>query len=179
MSYMGTYAADRQQKFEQLFLNPVRQRAADRFVLAGSLYPEDTAWPANLWRYPHVSPHDHPALYSGSRLTLNLTRDAMAGAGYCPSGRLFEAAACGTPIVSDWFAGLDDFFAAGKEILIARNANDVHNALDLSDEELQRVADSARARTLAEHTGERRAEQLIAYLHEASGRGGSAAAEVA
>jgi spore maturation protein CgeB len=178
MSYMGTYAADRQQKFEELFLEPVRQRAGDRFVLAGSLYPEDTAWPANLWWYPHVSPHDHPALYSGSRLALNLTRDAMAKGGFCPSGRLFEAAACGTPIVSDWFAGLDEFFTPHQEILIARNSGDVLNALDISDEELSRIAARARERTLAEHTGDHRARQLIAYLEEANGRS-RAIAEVA
>jgi spore maturation protein CgeB len=179
MSYMGTYAADRQQKFEQLFLHPVRQRPADRFVLAGSLYPEDTAWPENLWRYPHVSAHDHPALYSGSRLTLNLTRDAMARAGYCPSGRLFEAAACGTPIVSDWFEGLEDFFRSGKEILIARDVDDVLNALDLSDEELLHIATRARERTLAEHTGDHRAQQLISYLEEAKGGSSRSIAEVA
>jgi spore maturation protein CgeB len=182
MSYMGTYAADRQQKFEELFLDPVRQCPNDRFVLAGSLYPEDTAWPDNLWRYPHVSPHDHSALYSGSRLALNLTRDAMARAGYCPSGRLFEAAACGTPIVSDWFAGLDEFFTPNQEILIAHNSADVLNALDTSDEELSRIATRARERTLAEHTGDHRAGQLVAYLEEAKGRsdrGGHSIAAVA
>lgn len=179
MSYMATYAADRQQKFEELFLDPARQRPSDRFVLAGSLYPEDTAWPDNLWRYPHVAPHDHPALYSGSRLTLNLTREVMARAGYCPSGRLFEAAACGSPIVSDWFDGLDKFFVPQKEIFIARETKDVLNALDSSDEELARMANLARERTLAEHTGERRAQQLISYLEEANDHSSRSVAEVA
>jgi spore maturation protein CgeB len=182
MSYMGTYAADRQQKFEDLFLDPVRQRPAERFVLAGSLYPEHTAWPRNLWRYPHVSPQDHSALYSGSRITLNLTRDTMARAGHCPSGRLFEAAACGTPIVSDWFEGLDDFFSPQSEILIARDTSEVLQALDSSDEELSRIATRALDRTIAEHTGDHRAQQLIGYLEEArdgSSRGGHSIAEVA
>jgi spore maturation protein CgeB len=179
MSYMATYAADRQQKFEELFLDPARRRPSDRFVLAGSLYPEDTAWPDNLWRYPHVAPHDHPALYSGSRLTLNLTREVMARAGYCPSGRLFEAAACGSPIVSDWFDGLDKFFVPQKEIFIVRETKDVLNALDSSDEELARMANLARERTLAEHTGERRAQQLISYLEEANDHSSRSVAEVA
>jgi spore maturation protein CgeB len=179
MSYMGTYAEDRQRKLEELFLEPVRQRPEETFVLAGSLYPEDISWPANLWRYPHVSPGDHPALYSGSRLTLNLTREGMARLGFCPSGRLFEAAACGTPIISDWFTGLDQFFAPSEEIFIAHNTADVLNALDASDDELARIATRARERTLAEHTGEQRARQLINYLEAAKSSRSHAIAEVA
>lgn len=179
MSYMGTYAADRQQKVETLFLEPVRQRPQETFVLAGSLYPDDVQWPANLRRFEHVSPHDHPALYSSSRLTLNLTRDAMAGGGFCPSGRLFEAAACGTPIVSDWFEGLNQFFAPDEEILVARETADVLRALDASDDRLSRIAHRARERTLAEHTGERRAAQLVSYLEDAIAHRPTAFAEVA
>jgi spore maturation protein CgeB len=167
MSYMGTYAADRQEKFERLFLDPVRQRSDARFVLAGSLYPWDWPWPENLRRFEHVSPADHPALYSGSKFTLNLTRDGMARAGYCPSGRFFEAASCGTPIISDSFEGLDHFFACGEEIVVVNNTDDVLAALSISDGELDAIARRARERTLAEHTGEVRAQQLLAYFNHA------------
>ena len=179
MSYMGTYAFDRQQKLEKLFLEPVRRRLRETFVLAGSLYPEDIAWPSNLRRYPHVSPHDHSALYSGSRLTLNLTRDAMASGGFCPSGRLFEAAACGVPIVSDWFAGLDKFFTPDEEIFVAQDSDEVLRALDASDEQLSTMAVRVRERTLTEHTGERRAAQLVSYLEESIAHRSAAIAEVA
>jgi len=178
MSYMGTYAADRKQALESLFLGPVRRCPEKRFVLAGSLYPGEWEWPANLQRYEHVSPHDHPALYSGSRLTLNLTRAGMARDGYCPSGRLFEAAACGTPIISDWFDGLHEFFAA-DEIFVARETEDVMQAVRSSDEKLGRVAKHARDRTLSEHTGERRALQLIKYLEAVISPRSKSIAEVA
>ena len=166
MSYMGTYAADRQEKLDRLFLEPVRRRPSDAFVLAGSMYPWEWQWPQNLHRFEHVSPSDHPALYSGSKFTLNITRDGMARGGYCPSGRFFEAAACGTPIVSDWFEGLDTFFKPGEEIFVVNSSEDVMQALDTPDEELARVAERARQRTLAEHTGDKRAEQLINYLED-------------
>lgn len=179
MSYMGTYAADRQHKLEALFLEPVRRRPKGAFVLAGSMYPQDLALPANLRHYEHVSPHDHPALYSGSGMTLNLTRDAMARGGYCPSGRLFEAAACGAPIVSDWFTGLDSFLKPDEEILIARNTDDVLHALDFSDDQLKRIALNARERTLAEHTGEHRAAELISYVEDAISSRSRSKAEVA
>jgi spore maturation protein CgeB len=166
MSYMGTYAADRQQKFERLFLSAVHEKPDATFVLAGSQYPQ-REWPNNLRHFEHVSPHDHPALYSSSRFTLSLTREGMAHDGYCPSGRLFEAAACGTPIITDWFEGLDYFFTPAEEILVARNTGDILQYLEMSDEELSQISARARERTLSEHTGERRAQELIRYLEDA------------
>ncbi|MGZ4814758.1 MAG: CgeB family protein [Terriglobales bacterium] len=179
MSYMGTYSADRQQKLDSFFLEPARYRSNGVFVLAGSMYPWHGTWPTNVRRLEHVSPHDHPALYSGSRFTLNLTREAMARVGYCPSGRFFEAAACGTPIISDWFSGLDQFFTPEEEIFIVHNTDDVLGAFQCSDEQLTRIANSAHERTLAEHTGERRATQLIGYLEEVLASRANSIAEVA
>ena len=169
-SYMGTYAADRQQKLETLFLEPARKLPASKFVLAGSLYPWQWQWPANVQRFEHVSPADHPALYSSSRLTLNITRSDMACWGYCPSGRFFEAAACGTPIITDWFEGLDHFFDCDRELLIGNTAEDVIAAINLPDSELATIAARARERTLREHTGERRAQELVSALEQAASR---------
>lgn len=166
LSYMGTYAPDRQQKLDALFLEPSRRRSDSQFLLAGTLYPWQWQWPLNVRRLDHVSPNDHPALYSSSRLTLNITRAEMAASGYCPSGRFFEAAACGTPIVTDWFDGLDVFFTPSREIFVAQTADDVLQAIDTSDDELRSVSDQARQRTLDEHTGDRRADELLQYLDE-------------
>ena len=167
LSYMGTYAADRQEKLDALFLECARRRPDLPFLLAGTLYPWQWQWPANVRRFDHVPPPAHPALYSSSRLTLNLTRAEMAASGYCPSGRFFEAAACQTPIVSDWFDGLDQFFSPGEEIVIASSAEDVLAALAMDDGELRRMSARARQRTLDEHTGEHRARQMLACFDEA------------
>jgi spore maturation protein CgeB len=168
LSYMGTYAADRQDKLEQLFLEPARRASEKTFILAGSMYPWDWQWPANVKRFEHVSPVDHSALYSSSRLTLNITRREMARWGYCPSGRFFEAAACSTPIVTDWFEGLDSFFDPERELLVANSAEEVLRALELPDSELAQIAQRARNRTLAEHTGEHRARELVAAIEQAA-----------
>jgi len=169
LSYMGTYAADRQQKLDEFFLEPARRLSKARFILAGSLYPRQmaTSWPENVRVFEHVAPANHPALYSSSQATLNITRDGMARTGYCPSGRFFEAAACGTPILSDWFEGLGSFFAPGEEIFVVHNADEVIAAMKCPESELARLAARARRRTLEEHTGECRARQLLEYLHEA------------
>ncbi len=167
LSYMGTYASDRQEKLDQLFLEPARRMKEAKFVLAGTLYPPQRLWPENVRRFDHVSPADHATLYSSSRATLNITRKGMACSGYCPSGRFFEAAACGTPILSDWFEGLGAFFAPGEEIFLVHNADEVIAAMRCPDRELRRLAERARRRTLQEHTGDCRARQLLQYLHEA------------
>ncbi len=160
LSYLGTYAADRRQPLERLFLAPARLRPAQRFVLAGAQYPEDFPWLPNILYFQHMPPPEHPSLFCSSGLTLNITRAAMAAVGYCPSGRLFEAAACGVPMISDWWPGLDEFFEPSKEILIVRETEDVIRALDLSDEERARIGRAGRERTLACHTAARRASEL-------------------
>lgn len=166
-SYLGTYAPDRQQKLNELFLEPARRRPGLPFVLAGSLYPREWIWPGNVKRFEHVAPGQHAALYSSSRATLNITRREMADSGYCPSGRFFEAAACGTPILTDWWEGLDAFFDPEHELCVVRTAEDVLACLSLSDGELRAKAERARSRTLADHTGDRRATQLLAHCEEA------------
>jgi len=167
LSYMGTYAPDRQRKLETLFLEPARRLPKSPCVLAGSLYPREWVWPANVCHIEHVPPEGHSALYSSSRLTLNITRDGMARYGYCPSGRFFEAAACATPLVTDWWYGLDTFFTPGEELFVAAESADVVEALTSSDRELRIMAGRARERTLAEHTGDHRAAQLLEHFERA------------
>jgi spore maturation protein CgeB len=131
-----------------------------RFVMGGAQYPGEFPWTKNIFFVQHLPPAKHPSVFSSSRLTLNVTRAAMRDMGWCPSGRLFEAAACGVPIISDWWEGLDDFFAPESEILIATSTQDVLAALQLGDVQLSRIAHAASERVLAEHTGAQRAVQF-------------------
>ena len=166
LSYMGTHSRDREQKLRELFLNVARQSPSDEFLLAGTMYPAEWKFPANVRRVDHVAPARHAEFYSSCRATLNLTRGDMAANGWCPSGRFFEAAACGTPLFSDWFAGLEDFFTDGDELRIVRSTADVLAAMSLADSELQRMARRARERTLEQHAGLRRATELAIYLEQ-------------
>ena len=168
LSYLGTYAQDRQEALERLFLEPARRTPGKKFVIGGALYPEDFPWSENVWFVCHVPPPLHPAFYCSSNLTLSVTRSAMAEMGYCPSGRLFEAAACETPVVSDHWEGLEEFFEPGREILIASQAGDVVDALALPPDELRRIGSAARERVLDEHTSEHRSRELIRLLEAAA-----------
>lgn len=168
LSYLGTYARDRQATLERLFVEPARRRPNRRFVLGGSGYPDSFPWTPNLFFIRHVAPARHPQFFCSSRLTLNVTRADMAAMGHCPSGRLFEAAACGATLLSDSWEGLERFLRPGKEILIANNTEDALAALDCPDEELARIGRAGRERVLSEHTSARRAEELLMLLEDDS-----------
>lgn len=161
LSYLGTYAPDRQFKLMQLLNSPALLLRDSRFMVAGPQYPTDVPWSLNVARMIHLSPAEHPAFYSSSRFTLNLTRDDMVAAGYSPSVRLFEASACGTAILSDSWPGLEEFLTPGEEILLPKDAEEVCDLLRyLPDSTRTRLGQRARERILASHTSEHRAQQF-------------------
>lgn len=164
LSYLGTYAPDRQGALAALLVEPARRRPDRRFLIGGAQYPQDFPWSPNIYFVRHLPPSEHSAFFSSSRLTLNITRRDMAASGWCPSGRMFEATACGTAVLSDAWEGLDEFFAPGNEILIAKGTEDAIASIDLGDAELRHVAEAGRARTLARHTADHRAADLLSLL---------------
>jgi spore maturation protein CgeB len=167
LGYMGTFSADRQPALERLLAGAARLAPERRFVVAGPGYPQD-GWPGNVERVDHVPASEHRAFYTAQRFTLNLTRADMIRAGYSPSVRLFEAAACGVPIISDYWKGLETIFTPGTEIIISQSAADTHRALlAVGERERRAIARRARRRVLADHTAEHRAIQLETYLAEA------------
>jgi spore maturation protein CgeB len=168
LSYLGTYSPDRQPTLERLLLEPARRAPHLKFVVAGPLYPAGLDWPPNVERIDHVAPAEHPAFYAASRFTLNVTRSDMIRAGYSPSVRLFEAAACGIPIISDVWDGIGTFFSPGREIALARDAADVIDVLTKwPKERAAALAAASRERVLGAHTAAHRARQLETFLLEA------------
>jgi spore maturation protein CgeB len=171
LSYLGTYSPDRQPTLERLLIEPARRNPHLRFAVAGPQYPDGIVWPANVERFDHVPPREHSAFYAASRFTLNVTRADMIAAGWSPSVRLFEAAACGTPLISDDWAGLTELFRPHEEILIATGGRDVEAALEgLSAGEAARIGRAARDRVLDGHTADHRAAELESHLVEAAAR---------
>lgn len=174
LGYLGTYSEDRQAALERMMLRPALRYKGKRFAVAGSLYPETIVWPENVERFEHLPPQEHCAFYNAQKFTLNVTRRDMVQAGWSPSVRLFEAAACGTPIITDRWRGLDAFFAPGKEILVADSAEDVYAILqDLPEKERRSIGRQALERVLHQHTSAHRAEELerlLRSLHRSADR---------
>jgi spore maturation protein CgeB len=171
LSYLGTYAKDRQPKLESYLNSAARLLPERKFVVAGPQYPPGIEWPRNVDRIIHLSPREHPAFYSSSRFTLNLTRDDMVAAGYSPSVRLFEASACGAAIISDSWPGLEEFLAPGEEVLLPTDANEVVQILrEVPEQERVRMGRRARQRILDQHTSAHRAEQFESVVAQCAGR---------
>ncbi|MCW3040124.1 MAG: hypothetical protein JWM31_2029 [Solirubrobacterales bacterium] len=171
LGYLGTYSDDRQPSLDALLLEPARRTAGARCVVAGPRYPQDLVWPANVERIEHLAPPDHAAFYSAQRFTLNVTRAEMRTAGWSPSVRLFEAAACGVPIISDRWPGIEEVLVPGQEILLADTTEDVLRILAETGEDTRRaIGERARSRVLAEHTATQRVQLLedeVAALRDA------------
>jgi spore maturation protein CgeB len=160
LSYLGTRAVDRDQALRALFFEPAKRFPQRRFMIGGAMYDDSFPWQPNIHLMNHVPCGAHAAFYCSAKLNLNVTRRPMAENGYCPSGRLFEAAACGAAILSDNWAGLNTFFEPGREILVANGTEDAIAALEKSPEELAKIGRAARERTLQEHTADVRAREL-------------------
>lgn len=168
LGYLGTYSIDRQPTLDRLLLEPARRWGEGRFAVVGPQYPADILWPANVLRIEHMPPREHRAFYTAQRFTLNVTRADMIAAGWSPSVRLFEAAACGVPIISDRWDGLDELFVPGREIVIADSAGQALATLSGMDEEERRAMGlAARRRFLDGHTPLHRAQALEGYVLEA------------
>jgi spore maturation protein CgeB len=167
LGYLGTYSSDRQPALESLLLQAARNWSAGRFAVAGPMYPDSIGWPENVERIIHLAPGEHRAFYNRQRFTLNITRREKVRAGYSPSVRLFEAAACGTPIISDYWNGLESLLEPETEILIARSEEDTLRYLrNVSEEQRLAIAARARSKVLRSHTGAHRAAELETYVFE-------------
>jgi len=175
LSYLGTYSPDRQPTLERLLIEPARRAPDLRFAVAGPQYPADIDWPANVERIEHLPPDRHPDFYAASRYTLNVTRADMVRAGWSPSVRLFEAGACGTPVISDRWDGLDTLLVPEREILLPDGPEAVLAILrGRAEADRRSLGAAARAAILARHTAAARAEELERFLDEAGARSGSA-----
>jgi spore maturation protein CgeB len=165
LAYMGTYAPDRQPVLERFLFAPARKLPKRRFLVAGPQYPAELAWPANLRQLDHVPPSRHPAFYASSGWQLNATRADMVAAGWSPSVRLFEAAACGAPIISDRWPGIESFFSPGEEVLLPERTSDLVEILtSYSPQDRLQMARAAQRRVLEAHTSRHRARELESLL---------------
>ena len=169
LSYFGTYSDDRQNTLARLLIQPARSLPQMRFVIGGAQYPHSFPWCENIFFVRHLPPSDHSAFYCSSRLTLNVTRPSMARRGYCPSGRIFEAAACGTAVLTDWWQGLDEFFEPESEILVCHDTPNALDALQADPQLIDRIARRARERVLDQHTAAHRLAELESILDDFSG----------
>lgn len=167
LGYLGTYSDDRQPPLEKLMFDAAKVWPQGRFTVAGPQYPDSIEWPSNIEHIHHLPPAEHRRFYNAQRFALNITRADMIKAGYSPSVRLFEAAACGVPIISDFWDGLESVFEIGTEILVSNSGEETLGYLQTMDDATRNeIGERARTKILAAHTACHRAAELVAYAYE-------------
>ncbi len=167
LGFIGRHTDDCLPSLERLLLDPARRWHEGRFIVAGSSYPRSLRWPANVKRVPQISPQKRRAFYNSQRFTLDLMPPDTLAVGYAPSARLFEAAACGTPVITEFWPGLEAFFTPDEEILVAHSPDEALIYLEeISELDRRRLGYRARERVLARHTTRHRAAELESYILE-------------
>jgi len=162
--FMGNRLPDREQRVHDLFLAAADAAPDQHFVLGGSGWG-DVALPSNVRYVGHVPTKEHRAWNCSARLVLNINRADMAVTGFSPPTRVFEAAGCGSCVVTDAWQGIETFLTPGAEVLVAGSAAELVGHLrTTSPESAQSIGAAARRRVLREHTYSTRAAQLEASL---------------
>ena len=165
LAFLGNRLPDREARVEEFFFGAVAALPERSFLLGGNGWEERVEGLDNLRYLGHVAPGDHNALNRSALAVLNVSRESMAANGWSPATRVFEAAGAGACLISDEWAGIEEFLAPGEEVLVARDGAEVAGLLaDLEPERAERIGEAARERVLAEHTYDRRAAQVEAVL---------------
>ena len=165
LAFLGNRLPDREARVEEFFFRAVDALPQRSFLLGGNGWEDRVAGLGNVRYRGHVPPGDHNALNRSALAVLNVSRESMAGNGWSPATRVFEAAGAGACLITDEWQGVEDFLAPGEEALVARDGAEVAELLAGLDPERARViGEAALERVLAEHTYDRRAEHVEAIL---------------
>ena len=165
LAFLGNRLPDREARVEEFLFGAVEALPRRSFLLGGSGWEERVANLANVRYLGHVPPGDHNALNRSALAVLNVSRESMAANGWSPATRVFEAAGAGACLISDEWEGIEDFLAPGEEVLVARDGGEVAELLEaLEPDRARAIGEAALERVLAEHTYDRRAEQVERIL---------------
>jgi spore maturation protein CgeB len=165
LAFLGNRLPDREARVEEFFFRAAEALPSSAFMLGGNGWEERVAGLGNVRYLGHVPPGDHNALNRSALAVLNVSRESMAANGWSPATRVFEAAGAGACLLSDAWEGIEEFLTPGEEILVARDGPEVAQLLsDLDPDRAAAIGVAAMERVLAEHTYDRRAEQVEAIL---------------
>ncbi|MCO6187813.1 glycosyltransferase [Rhizobium sp. L1K21] len=157
MAFLGNRLPDREARVESFFLEPAAALPMHDFLLGGSGW-EDKPMRANVRYIGHVPTSDHNAFNTSAKAVLNISRSSMATNGFSPATRVFEAAGAGACLITDYWEGIEQFLEPGKEVLVARDGQEVAEIMrGLTGEEAERIGQAALARVLRDHTYAERA----------------------
>jgi spore maturation protein CgeB len=168
LAFVGHRLPDREHRVEEFLMRAATLAPHMRFVLGGEGWRGKPV-PPNVRCMGHVGTRDHNRVNCSARIVLNVNRDSMADTGFSPPTRIFEAAGAGACVVTDCWKGIETFFAPGREVLVAADAEDVVEYLKTRDRnQTQAIGCAMRQRALEEHTYRLRARQVDAIVTQAA-----------
>jgi spore maturation protein CgeB len=136
LNFLANRLPDREARVEAFFVEAARLLPRKTFLLGGNGWG-DKGLPANVRTLGHVGTNEHNAFNTSS----------------LPATRVFEAAGAGACLITDAWVGIEQFLAPDREILVARDGQDVAEHLErLTPSRAREIGAAARARILAEHT---------------------------
>jgi spore maturation protein CgeB len=160
LGFLGNRLPDREKRVEEFFIKPAERLRNKRFLIGGSGWG-DKPMSRNISYVGHVFTSDHNAFNCTPRAVLNISRESMARYGFSPATRVFEAAGAGACLITDWWEGIETFFEPGREILVAKNGDEVGElVVELSSNWAEQIGERALKRALADHTYSKRMELL-------------------
>lgn len=166
LAFIGNRMPDREARVEGFFLDAAKKAPECQFLLGGEGWGGKRL-PHNVRWIGHVGTAQHNSINSSARMLLNINRESMAKVGFSPPTRVFEAAGAGACVITDAWAGVEHFFKPGKEILVAKGADEVVQCLrTVSDREAARIGHAMRVRALGDHTYAMRAAQVDRVLRD-------------
>jgi spore maturation protein CgeB len=171
--WIGNWGDDeRSTEICQFLLRPAEELRQYRFAIYGVRYPADAlrALEHAGVEYGGYLPNlEGPATYAASRITMHIPRQQYAGAmAGIPTIRVFEALACGIPLISAPWPDTEHLFREG-DLCYVRNTSESIAAMEhlLSDERAAAEQASRGLQTvLARHTCMHRAQELTAICEE-------------
>lgn len=160
LAFLGNRLPDREERVKDYFLKAAKLLPQHRFILGGNGW-KDNELPGNISLIGHVPTAVHNTLNCSAKAVLNISRQSMADYGFSPATRVFEAAGAGACIITDDWQGIENFLEPGKEVLVAKDGEEVAAILAaLTEKEAYNIGYAGRCRILSEHTYKHRAKQL-------------------
>ena len=170
LAFLANRLPDRERRVEEFFLRPAALLPDKRFLIGGNGW-HDKPVPHNVHAIGHVGTAQHNAFNCTPLAVLNVARDSMAEVGFSPATRVFEAAGAGACLITDAWEGIGMFLEPNREVLVARDGQDVAEQLAaLTPNRAKAIGQAALRRVLAEHTYELRAAAVDAALRDTKAR---------
>lgn len=170
LAFLGNRLPDREARVEEFFLRPAAALPDQSFLIGGNGW-DSKAMPANVRHRGHVFTAEHNAFNCTPRALLNVARDSMAHVGFSPATRVFEAAGAAACLITDAWEGIELFLEPDREVLVARDGQDVADHLAaLTPDRARAIGNAALERVLAEHTYDLRGAQVDALFQAHAAR---------